>query len=660
MEKDLSAIKEEIRSRSDIVEVIGGYLHLQKAGKDYKGVCPFHPDTRPSLSVSPTLQIYKCYSCGEGGDVFKFVQKIDNLEFVEALEQLAKRAGIAFDRRALSPELQSKREQMRTVVTIAQDFFRERLRQNPDAQSYLQGRSIVEASISQWDIGYAPGQWDALSNYLERRHASLPVAAELGLLKQRPTGGYYDAYRNRITFPIHDLNGNIAGFGGRALSADDPAKYINSDSSLLFDKSSTLYGLYFARKSFSDTRPPVFVEGYLDVIAAHQGGFQQCIATLGTSLTEQHARLLSRFSHKVVLCYDADAAGTKAAVRGAQVWEELALENSEAQIASLPPGEDPDSLLASGETAAFQKCLDSAVSRVEFQLDQILKSHDLHSDEGRNRALTAAIAVLGTVSRHSLRARYADKIAFIHPLHGRFGLQRALEQILTDAEAASRATSNRWGRAVGYPLTEGQNGRPLRRPVPIPPTWEATNGEPTSAVTNERPNALLGAEKAEQQLLRALFSPKWRTTLLSLLTAEMLPSPEGKFLFQWAFETPANDDGGLSPASLITMLESKNEPVAARMVSLGTNEIKISKLVRELLQESSFYVSNDVLSRDAVNDCIARLQRHRDDNDLRRLSEKLRTADESDQRALLQQYSQKMRDLRGTTKPAPAQNGELA
>ncbi len=660
MEKDLSAIKEEIRARSDIVEVIGGYLHLQKAGKDFKGICPFHPDTRPSLSVSPTLQIYKCYSCGEGGDVFKFVQKIDSLEFIEALEQLARRAGIAFDRRSLSPELQSKRDQMRTVVTVAQDFFRERMRQHPDAQGYLEKRGITSDSISQWDLGFAPAQWDALTNYLDRRNAPLKIAAELGLVKERPTGGFYDAYRNRIIFPIHDLNGNVAGFGGRALSAEDPAKYINSDSSILFDKSSTLYGLYFSRKAFSQSRVPVFVEGYMDVIAAHQGGFQQCVATLGTSLTDHHARLLSRFSHRVILCYDADAAGIKAAVRGAQIWEDLALEDGEALIASLPEGEDPDSLIADGNSATFQKCLDGAVSRIEFQLDQVLKGHDLQSEDGREKALTAAISLLATVPRQSVRARFADKIAYIHPLYGRSGLQRALDQILTDAETISRKSTNRWGRARGYPLTEAQNGRPLQARVVLPEDPPALAQDQSSHATNGGTKRLSGAEKAEQQLLRALFSAKWRTTLLSVLSAEIIPSPEGKFVYQWANETPAKDDGSLSPSDLLAQLDQPDTQLTARINILKTDEYKISKLVRELLQESAFYVSNEALSRDAVDDCIARLRKYRDDSELRTLSERLRTASENDRRDLLQQYSQKMRELRGTDKPVSPHNGEPA
>ncbi len=659
MEKDLSAIKEEVRSRSDIVEVIGGYLQLHKAGKDYKGICPFHPDTRPSLSVSPTLQIYKCYSCGEGGDVFKFVQKIDNLEFIEALEQLAHRAGVTFDRKTLSPELQSKRDQMRTVVTIAQDFFRERLRQHPDAQQYLEKRGITGASIEQWDLGFAPAQWDALTYYLERRRASLSIAAELGLLKERDTGGYYDAYRNRIIFPIHDINGNVAGFGGRALNAEEPAKYINSDSSMLFDKSSTLYGLYFARKSFS-SKVPVFVEGYMDVIAAHQGGFRQCVATLGTSLTDQHARLLSRFSHRVILCYDADPAGIKAAIRGAHIWEDLALEDGEARIASLPAGEDPDSLISSGNASAFQKCLDAAVSRVEFQLDQVLNEHDLQTDDGRDKALTAAIALLATVPRQSVRARFADKIAYIHPLYGRLGLQRALDQILTDAEAISRRAVNRRGRGRGYPLTEAQNGRPLNIRVPLRTslTSELQNQPQEAQIENGK--RLSGAEKAEQQLLRAIFSAKWRTTLLSIMTQDMFPSAEGRFLYRWAFETPANDDGSLHPSTLLAQLDQPSTQFAARMSELETDEFKISKLIRELLQESAFYVSNELLSRDAVDDCIARLRRYRDDNELRSLSEKLRAAEDDERRELLQQYTQKMRDLRGSGKMPGAHSSQPA
>ncbi|HLJ54842.1 MAG TPA: DNA primase, partial [Chthonomonadaceae bacterium] len=303
-ERDLQAIKEEVRARSDIVEVIGGYTRLKRAGKSWKGLCPFHADKKPSFDVSPALQYYTCWSCGEKGDVFRFIERKENLDFMGALEFLARRAGIPFERRALSGEHLGEREQMAAINALAVSYFREKLAASQDAQNYLARRGILKQTQEQWDLGFAPPEWEGLAYYLQRKRADLGIAARLGLIRAREGGGHFDTFRNRLIFPIHDLQGRVVAFGGRAMG-DDPAKYLNSDQSPLFDKSRTLYGLVFARNTISPATPAVFVEGYVDVITAHQAGFRQCVATLGTSLTEEHARLLARYSPRVIICYDA-------------------------------------------------------------------------------------------------------------------------------------------------------------------------------------------------------------------------------------------------------------------------------------------------------------------------------------------------------------------
>ena len=377
MERDLQDIKEEIRSRTDIVEVIGNYTRLKRAGKNWTGLCPFHADKNPSFSVSPT-GFYKCFSCGEGGDLFKFIQKKENLEFIEAIEFLAKRAGIVFERRGVSPEKASEREQMFALNELAAKFFQDRLTKSPEAQDYLANRALLKSTQEQFQLGFAPPDWEALTFFLQKQRLDLALALKIGLIKERKEGssGYYDTFRNRLMFPIFDVNGRVIAFGGRAMG-DDKAKYLNSEQSPLFDKSRTLYGLNFARRKLSGDTPAVFVEGYVDVITAHQAGFPQCVATLGTSMTEEHARLLVRYNPKVVICYDGDSAGIKATLRGAAVWEAIGIEGAEVRVGPSACRRRPRFTAQAGEVTTFQKALDAAIPRVEYQIELAMKHHDL-------------------------------------------------------------------------------------------------------------------------------------------------------------------------------------------------------------------------------------------------------------------------------------------
>ena len=305
-------------------------------------------------------------------------------------------------------------------------FYQDRLSRSREAQEYLAKRGILKQTQEQWDLGFAPPDWEALTFALEKQRMDIGLAARLGLIKTRqPGGGHYDTFRNRLMFPIHDVQGRVIAFGGRAMG-DDPAKYLNSEQSPLFDKSRTLYGLTFARRKLSTDTPAVFVEGYVDVITTHQAGFTQCVATLGTSMTEEHARMLVRYSPRVIICYDADSAGIKATLRGATVWESIGVEGAEVRVARLPAGEDPDSLLRSGDTAGFQAALDNAVPRMDFQIEQAMERHDIQTDDGRQQALAEIVPIIASIATMTQRDRYIQKIAHLHPAY-RFNLSRAIE-----------------------------------------------------------------------------------------------------------------------------------------------------------------------------------------------------------------------------------------
>ncbi len=689
MARDLQQQKEEIRDRSDILAVIGQYTRLVRAGKNWKGLCPFHSDRNPSFYVNPQGQFYKCFSCGESGDIFTFIQKKENLDFLETMEYLAKRAGIEFERRESTPEAKSEREEMFELNRLAVEYFKERLALSPDAQAYLAKRALLKPTQEQFDIGYAPPDWEGLSFYLQRKGANIPLAIKLGLLKSRApaNNGTYDTFRNRLMFPIHDLNQKVIAFGGRAMG-DDPAKYLNSEQSAIFDKSRTLYGLCFARKHLTEKNPPVFVEGYVDVITAHQAGFTQCIATLGTSMTEEHGRLLVRYSPKVIACYDGDAAGIKATLRASAIWESLGVENAEARIARLPAGEDPDSVIKRGDTALFQKALDTAIPRVEYQIELALQSYDLDNMDERGNALKELLSILATISSLVDRDRYIQRYAYLHPTYA-YNAGRAIMQIAAEVEEiAVRTKGNISARQQGYPLTEQANRAPLaeqpqgERPptapsqVPFPHTREYKGKGQNRRDASRRlsdpstPSTTLpqmtGAEKVERQILRGLFEADWRSLILSRLTSEQMVTPAGKQLFDRIARTPANAEGQIDKARLLHELEAEEEnpneeddPFAndhelKERYGLAENSpVKLSITIKDFLEESVSIVSNEPLSEASINDCIRRIGKYNEDRQKQELAQLLQRTDTSaEERAhYLRQYHQKVRELRGLPTP---------
>ncbi len=594
---DLQDIKEEIRSRVDIVEVVSAYTRLKPAGKNFMGLCPFHADKKPSFSVTPSFQSYRCWSCGDKGDVFTFVQKKENLTFIEAMEVLAKRAGIPFERSRVSAERASEREEMHAINSVAVRFFQDRFTRSADALEYLTKRSILKETQARFDIGYAPPDWDALVGFLQRQRLSLEIAEKVGLIRRRREGdGYLDMYRNRLMFPIYDMMGNVAGFGGRSMGDEQP-KYINSPQSDIFNKSRLLYGLFFARQTLGADTPPVFVEGYMDVVTAHQAGFTQCVATLGTAMTEEHARTLVRYNRKVILCYDGDSAGINATLKGAAVWDAMQVDGAELLVAALPAGEDPDSLLKRGDTAQFQKALDTAVPRVEFEIELILGRHNISRDDGRDAALREIIPVLASVAVRSTLDRYVQRIARLHSMYN-FNVTRALESILADVQAYKQhqQRSAPSARQRGYDTIQAQNGAPLQETPPHqnhnagegfkrtfnPGTsnwqratnksggqyWKKEKQGPPSDMTPPDLSlpALSAADKAERTLLRAMFLGTWRHTVASRLDASCFNDSLGADTMAWLLKAPTDNEGDIDPLELVNLLERNAEDAPA-----GTN-----------------------------------------------------------------------------------------
>jgi DNA primase len=377
---------EEIKSRLDIVQVIGDYVKLQKAGANFRALCPFHSEKTPSFFVSPARQIWRCFgACGEGGDIFKFIMKIEGVEFGDALRILAKKAGVKL--KPKDPALSTARQRLYQILELACRFYEAQLKSSKigaQAKDYLMKRGLSEESISQWRLGFAPAAWEGLFNFLRSKGYQTEEIMKSGLaiLSEKETAGssrYYDRFRQRIMFPIFDLNSQVVGFGGRIFevpgSEDNQKeslepKYVNTPATLLYDKSRILYGLDKAKVAIRKKDSCVVVEGYLDAILAFQAGTLNVVASSGTALTPFHLDILSRYTQNLFLAFDMDLAGDTATKRGIELAQEKGFN---LRIVSLPQGKDPAELILTSPKL-WQKSLEESRDVIEFYFESVFKN----------------------------------------------------------------------------------------------------------------------------------------------------------------------------------------------------------------------------------------------------------------------------------------------
>ncbi|UCE79420.1 MAG: DNA primase [Nitrospiraceae bacterium] len=356
---------DDIKSKIDIVDVISDYVHLKKAGQNWKGLCPFHTEKTPSFTVSPSRQRFHCFGCGVGGDVIQFITEHEKYSFKEALDVLAKRAGITIPVRTSNGTASEKNEQLREVIRKASHFYRENIQSSGAASRFFTSRGITDESVQLFLLGYAPPGWGNLLNYLRRSGYRDEIMKEAGLVVQGKKG-YYDMFRERLIFPIMTANGTVCAFGGRALD-DSMPKYINSPETAIFKKSEILYGLHAAREGIRRQGFVMIVEGYMDVIICNQHGYDNAVAPLGTALTSESLKKLKPLTSavNVVVVFDGDAAGVAAAQRALPL---LCQNNLRAKVLLLPENEDPDSYLEKYGNTAFNALLDTSVSMIDFIL----------------------------------------------------------------------------------------------------------------------------------------------------------------------------------------------------------------------------------------------------------------------------------------------------
>lgn len=370
-------IIDEIKSRCNIVDVIGSVVSLKKRGSNYQGLCPFHNEKTPSFVVSETKQLFTCFGCHESGDVIKFVMKYYNLTFVEALEKLASQCGINVEDVFRKGE---KKDIYYEVNREAARYFFKMLRakDNPGLR-YILSRGLTKETLHDFGIGYADDSWDGLYNYLKGKGYDEKVMVKLGLISQSAKGKYYDRFRNRVIFPIQNTAGKVIGFGGRALG-DDMPKYLNSPETPVFSKKNNLYALHLTKNHINKMDQAILVEGYMDVISLYQGGVKNVSASLGTALTENQGKLLKRYTKNIVLSYDADSAGINAAVRGSSILHD---EGCKVKILHISDGKDPDDFIKAKGKEAYYDLVKNAKPFADFRIEQIAKNYNLETTEGR-------------------------------------------------------------------------------------------------------------------------------------------------------------------------------------------------------------------------------------------------------------------------------------
>ena len=402
-------IVEEVRTKNDIVDIVSGYVKLQKKGSNYFGLCPFHNEKSPSFSVSPSKQMYYCFGCGAGGNAITFLMEYENYSFPEALQVLADRAGVELPKEEMTKEARAQADLRATLLEInklAANYFYYQLKQ-PQGKlgyDYLTGRKLSDATILHFGLGFANKTSDDLYRYLKSKGYKDEILKETGLVSIEERGTH-DKFWNRVMFPIMDVNNRVIGFGGRVMGDGTP-KYLNSPETRLFDKSRNLYGLNYARSSRK--KYMLICEGYMDVIAMHQAGFTNAVASLGTAFTSQHAMLIKRYTDQVILTYDSDGAGVKAALRAIPILKEVGIS---CKVLNMKPYKDPDEFIKNMGAEAFQERIDQARNSFLFEIEVLKRDYNLEDPEQKTNFYNAVARKLLEFPEALERDNYTQAVA---------------------------------------------------------------------------------------------------------------------------------------------------------------------------------------------------------------------------------------------------------
>ena len=567
----------EVKSKLNVVDVVGETVSLRKAGSTYKGLCPFHGEKTPSFTVTPARDSWKCFGCGLGGDIFSFVMQRDSVTFPEALKTLANKAGVEIDERTKRED--AHRARLRDVLESAIAFYHAVLttsKLGAPALDYLHGRGFSDDTISKYQLGWAPAGWDTMSRKLmDKRGARPEDLAEAGLTTPRASGnGAYDRFRERIIFPIRDQNGGAVGLGGRILApakgADDDGKdrgpkYLNSPATPLFDKSRTLYLIDKAKSAMRKTGQAVIVEGYTDALMAHQAGFDNVVASLGTALTPGQVALITRYARKIALAYDVDPAGEKAGAFGVRALEELirqlagsetGVELDEVRVVRLPDGKDPDEVVRESPDR-WREEVRTAQPIVDYLIDDQARHQDLKTAGGRDRFVRTVMPTIRAVPSPVMRDAYLQKVRQVSGVE-----ERVLREVLQGTRLPGQA---------GHP---GQPGGSLPFDAPrlagAGPGAGADTGRINAESVTHAPDALpigeilRGVAPQEIELLRLLLLvPEEQLRVVDILGPDQLPSTIARELYRAIVFARASNDQGVRPVYSLTTLLAGLDPETA-------------------------------------------------------------------------------------------------
>lgn len=400
---------EKVLQRSDIVDVISEFVPLKKSGRNFMGVCPFHNDKGPSMSVSREKQLYHCFGCGASGNIVGFIMKIRNLEYVDAIKYLADKVGVRVDNEPENPAEKKQnalKEQIYKINIEAARFYFSNLYKDSTALGYFKNRSLDDKTLRKFGLGYSLSRWDSILKYLKSKGYNEELILKAGLILKKDNGnGYYDRFRNRVMFPVFDIKGRVIGFGGRVLDDSKP-KYLNSPETPVFKKGTNLYGLNFVIKSGLPENI-IIVEGYMDCISLHQHGINNAVASLGTAMTSEQARLIKRYVKDVYICYDADSAGKTATLRGLQVLSEA---GCNVKVISIPKGKDPDEFIKANGVGAFRELIDVSLPIVDYRIIRARDGKNLKDPQEKINFVNEVSGILSDLKSEIEIQAYATKI----------------------------------------------------------------------------------------------------------------------------------------------------------------------------------------------------------------------------------------------------------
>ena len=551
---------EEVRSRNDIVDVISGYVRLQRRGSSYFGLCPFHNEKSPSFSVSPGKQMYYCFGCGAGGNVFTFLMEYENYTFPEAVKTLADRCGVELPEMEYSEEARRQadlKSQLLEIQKKAARYYYYELRQEKGraAYEYLKGRALSDGTIKRFGLGYSSQQSREMYQYLKHEGYSDALLKESGLFSMDERSGFYDKFWNRVMFPIMDVNNRVIGFGGRVMGDAKP-KYLNSPETKIFDKSRNLYGLNFARSS----RKPnlIICEGYMDVISMHQAGFNQAVASLGTALTVQQSLLMKRYTNEVLVTYDSDEAGTKAALRAIPILREAGLS---VRVINMKPYKDPDEFIKALGTEAFQERIDQAQSSFLFEVEVLERGYNLKDPAAKTAFFDETAKKLLAFSDELERNNYIEAVA------SRYGV----------AYETLRRKVNQLGMVMG-----GQAPKPKPREL-----------------SGQKKTKEEGTAASQKLLLTwAVSDPGYFRVILRYIKPEDFSVPLYRQIAEMLWKQ--QEKGQLNPAGILSRFENAEEQrEAAAVFNAVLKKVETKEEMEKALQETVYKVKQDSLNRKA-------------------------------------------------------------